>query len=128
MAFEMAQQASFLVLKSPFDRRLISGGMMLASITAWIWVELPAVMLEIVQQASFRIPSLVELRRERRAGRAPQLMITWVWTSSPVTMLPTDLSAGVWTDVEACISSSTNRRGIPASITAWILSFDPSER
>src|SRR5205809_3558779 len=77
-----------------------------------------------VQQASLRIPSLVEPKRERSAGRAPQLIMTWVWTSSPVTMLPTDRRAGVCTEVDACISSSTRRRGMPASITAWILSLE----
>lgn len=68
---------------------------MLASMTAWIWEEFPAVMLEMVQQASLRMPSLVELKRDKRHGRAPLLMMTWVWTSSPVTMLPTDRRAGV---------------------------------
>ncbi len=48
-------------------------------------------------------------------------MMTCVWMSSPVTMFPTDLRAGVCTDVDACMSSSTRRRGIPASITAWNL-------
>ena len=101
---------------------------MLASMTAWIWVELPAVMLEMVQQASLRMPSLVELSSDSSAGSAPQLIMTCVCTSSPVTMLPTERRAGVWTEVEACMSSSTRRRGMPASMTAWILSLEPSDR
>jgi hypothetical protein len=66
-----------------------------ASMTAWICMGEPAVMLEMVQHASLRIPSLGEESRLRRAGRAPDEMTTWVWRSSPVTMLPTDRSAGV---------------------------------
>ena len=124
----MAQQASLRVLKSPFDNKWMRGGMIFASMTAWIWVELPAVTLEMVQQASFRIPSFWELRRDRRAGREPQLMMICVCKSSPVTMLPTERRAGVCTEVEACVRSSTKRRGMPASITAWILSLAPSER
>src|SRR3569833_929421 len=124
----MAQQASLRVFRSPLDRRWISGGMMLASITDWIWAEFPAVMLEMVQQASFRMPSLLELRSDNRHGSAPQLMMICVWLSLLVTMLPTERSAGVCTEVEACMRSSTSLRGMPASITAWILSLDPSER
>lgn len=95
VAFEMAQQASFLVLKSPFWRMLMSGGMRLASMTCWICSSEPAVMLEMVQEASLRMPSLGEFNRARRAGRALREMINCVWVSSPVTMFPTDLSAGV---------------------------------
>jgi hypothetical protein len=85
----MAQQASFLVLKSAFWRILIRGGMTLllleesridqnthASMMAWICKGDPAVMLEMVQQASFRIPSLGEDSKLRRAGRAPDEMMT----------------------------------------------------
>lgn len=101
---------------------------MFASMTAWICDEFPAVIFEMVQQASFRMPSFVELSSAKRQGNALLLMMTCVCTSSPVTMFPTDRRAGVWTEVEACMSSSTRRRGIPASITAWILSFEPSDR
>jgi len=89
VAFEMAQQASFLVLKSAFCRMLIKGGMTLldvseikattsthASMIAWICNGDPAVMLEMVQQASFRIPSLGEESRLSKAGRAPEEMMT----------------------------------------------------
>src|SRR5258708_37323634 len=97
VAFEIAQQASFFVLKSAFCRILISGGMMFASITAWIcWGE-PAVIFEMVQHASLRIGSLGEERGDRGAGSAPQQRTTWACKSSPVTMFPTDRKAGVWT-------------------------------
>lgn len=55
----------------------MSGGIMLASMTAWICSLFPAVMLEIVQQASLRIPFLEELSRFSSHGNALKLMITW---------------------------------------------------
>lgn len=67
-----------------------------------------------------------------------------------MTIFPTERRAGVWTEVEGClhiafdlatrnnrvillvvrthINRSTNRLQTPLSITAWILSFVPSER
>jgi hypothetical protein len=44
--------------------------------TDWIWLQFPAVILEIVQQASLRMASLELERRLNKAGRAPQLMMT----------------------------------------------------
>jgi len=76
------------------------------------------VTLEMVQHASFLIPSLGDESKERRAGSAPDAMTTCVWRSSPVTMFPTERSAGVWTDVELCMSRSTSRLHTPDSITA----------
>lgn len=52
------------------------GGMRFTSITDWIWLQFPAVMLEIVQHASFRMASLELERRLNNAGRAPQLIMT----------------------------------------------------
>lgn len=43
-------------------------------------------------------------------------------------MLPTLRSAGVWTAVEWCMRRSTRRRTTPDSMTAWILSDEPSDR
>ena len=106
----------------------MSGGMMLASITAWIWLGEPAVMLLMVQHASFLMPSLGEESSASSGCRAPLATITCVCMSSPVTMLPTERSAGVCTAVDGCISRSTSRRHTPDSITAWIFSFAPSER
>lgn len=54
--------------------------------------------------------------------------LTWVCTSSPVTMLPTARSAAETTLGWLCISSSTSRRHTPASITAWMRSFGPSDK
>mmetsp|Transcript_47674 Transcript_47674/g.132295 ORF Transcript_47674/g.132295 Transcript_47674/m.132295 type:complete len:320 (+) Transcript_47674:738-1697(+) len=113
---------------SAFMSSWMSGGIMLASITAWIWSLLPAVMLEIVQHASLRMPFFGLERSARRHGSAEKLMMICVCRSSPVTMLPTVRRAGVCTDGEWCISSSTSRRHTPASITAWIFSFGPSDR
>ena len=71
MAFAIAHAAS---LRTPGDANLIppgsmlftSGGMMLASITAWICSLLPAVMLEIVQHASLRRDSFgLDMRASR---------------------------------------------------------------
>ena len=136
VALERAQQASFLDLKSPRVSTEINGGIKLASITDWIWFAFPAVIFEIVQQASFLIPSFGEESRLPREAKTPEEITTWVWASSPVTILPTDRSAGVWTENDGWLSineyfylnNSTNRRTTPASITAWIFSLDPSER
>jgi len=128
VAFEIAQAASFLISKSAVASSWTSGGMRPQSITFWIWSLLPAVMLEMVQQASLRMLFLWLLSKRSRQGNAPQLMTICVCRSSPVTMLPTVRSAGVWTLGEGCPSSSTSRRTTPASITAWILSFVPSDR
>ena len=54
----------------------MSGGMMFASMTAWICSLLPAVMLEMVQQASLRMPFFDELSRLSSHGSALKLMIT----------------------------------------------------
>jgi hypothetical protein len=54
----------------------MSGGIRFASMTDWIWLQFPAVILDIVQHASFRIGSLVLERRLNKAGRAPQLIMT----------------------------------------------------
>ena len=59
---------------------------------------------------------------------ADKSIMVFVCRSSPVTMLPTVRRAGVCTDGELCISSSTSRRHTPASITAWIFSFGLSDR
>jgi len=120
VAFEIAQHASFLVLKSAFWRMLSRGGMMLLSLTSagvprpsrWIYasiiaeicIGLPAVIFEMVQHASFLIPSLGEESKLRRAGSAPDEITTCVCRSSPVTMLPTDRKAGVCTAVEGCLN------------------------
>mmetsp|Transcript_15555 Transcript_15555/g.45006 ORF Transcript_15555/g.45006 Transcript_15555/m.45006 type:complete len:228 (+) Transcript_15555:746-1429(+) len=128
VALLMAQAASLRISNSALARSWIRGGMMLLSMTAWIWSLLPAVMLEMVQQASLRIPFLGDERRARRQGRALLLMMNWVWRSSPVTMLPTVRRAGVCTAGEGLRRSSTRRRQTPASMTAWIFSLGPSER
>ena len=47
------QTVSFWVLKSPLARQSMVGSRRLASMTYWIWVGVPAVMLESVQAASF---------------------------------------------------------------------------
>eukprot|EP01085_Mycamoeba_gemmipara_P003287 Mycagemm_TRINITY_DN9337_c0_g1::TRINITY_DN9337_c0_g1_i1::g.3287::m.3287 type:complete len:118 gc:universal TRINITY_DN9337_c0_g1_i1:49-402(+) len=85
-------------------------------------------MLEMVQQASFLMLFLGLESRASRQGMADTLRIIWVWRSSPVTMFPTVRSAGVCTEYEVCMRSSTRRRQTPVSMTAWILSFWPSER
>ena len=85
-------------------------------------------MFEMVQQASFRMPFFGELSSARSRVSAEQLITCCVCWSSPVTMLPAVRSAGVCTDGDGCMSSSTKRRHTPASITAWIFSFGPSER
>ncbi len=72
MALLMAQQASFLVLKSAFWRMSMRGGMMLASMTAWICCDEPAVTLEMVQQASLRMPSLGDESSESRVEAHPK--------------------------------------------------------
>mmetsp|Transcript_2162 Transcript_2162/g.6388 ORF Transcript_2162/g.6388 Transcript_2162/m.6388 type:complete len:229 (+) Transcript_2162:322-1008(+) len=128
VALEMAHAASLRMSNSAELSKLTSGGTMLASTTDWIWSLFPAVMLEMVQHASLRMPFFGLPRSARRHGSAEKLMMICVWRSSPVTMLPTVRSAGVWTDGLGCISSSTSRRQTPASITAWIFSFGPSER
>ena len=76
--------------------------------TACIWAQFPAVILEIVQQASLRRPSFGLDNKLNKAGKAPQLMITWVWTSSPVTIFPTERNAGVWTEVDECLNEGIN--------------------
>ena len=68
------------------------------------------------------------LEPELVGNNAPEATTTWFCRSSPVTMLPIDLRAGVWTGVEPCIRRSTSRLQTPDSMTAWILSFEPSER
>jgi len=70
VVLEMAQAASFLISNSAFVSNWISGGIIPASTTAWIWPLFPAVILEMVQQASFLIPFLGLLKRARRHGRA----------------------------------------------------------
>lgn len=62
---------------SALERSWMSGGMMFASMTAWICSLLPAVMLEMVQQASLRMPFLDELSRFSNHGNALKLMMTW---------------------------------------------------
>mmetsp|Transcript_37092 Transcript_37092/g.116704 ORF Transcript_37092/g.116704 Transcript_37092/m.116704 type:complete len:216 (-) Transcript_37092:871-1518(-) len=130
VALEMAHAASFLMSNSALARSCTRGGMMLASMMDWIWSLLPAVMLEMVQHASFLIDFLwLLIRRFSRHGSALQLMMIWVCRSSPVTMFPTVRSAGMSTEGEVwLVSSSTRRWHTPASMTAWILSLVPSER
>jgi len=110
----MAQHASFFVLNSPCWSKWMRGGIRFASITDWIWLGFPAVMLDIVQHASFRIASFKLERRLNNAGRAPQLIITWVCTSFPVTMLPTDRRAGVWTYCQCGTTDDVQRY-----VNAW---------
>merc|ERR1719201_681036 len=128
VALLMAHAASFLMSNSALFRRLTSGGMTFASTTDWIWSLLPAVMFEIVQQASFLMPFFGFPNSANKQGSAEKLMMICVCRSSPVTMLPTVLSAGVCTDGDGCMSSSTSLLQTPASMTAWIFSFGPSER
>lgn len=71
---------------SALESSWISGGMILASITAWICSLLPAVMFEIVQHASFLIPFFEELSRFSSQGSALKLIITfqakiYVWVA-----------------------------------------------
>mmetsp|Transcript_14788 Transcript_14788/g.59211 ORF Transcript_14788/g.59211 Transcript_14788/m.59211 type:complete len:230 (+) Transcript_14788:227-916(+) len=128
VAFEIAHAASLRMSNSAEFNSCTSGGMMFASMTPWIWSLLPAVMFEMVQHASLRMPFLGLPRRLSRHGSAEKLMMICVWRSSPVTMLPTVRSAGVCTDGDGCMRSSTRRRHTPASMTAWIFSFGPSDR
>ena len=146
VALETAQAASFWISNSAVDKNRIKMGNISSLTTAWICAWLPAVIFERVQQASFRIARLGLSRSARRQRNAEKLMMiyriesisiydtlkweirTWVWISSPVTIFPTVRSAGVCTKLEGYINSSTTRRHTPASTTAWIFSFDPSER
>ena len=54
----------------------MSDGMMLASRTAWICFEVPAVMFEMVQHASFLIPFFTDESSDSRQGSAEQLITT----------------------------------------------------
>ena len=54
LVFVIAQAASFLVLNSPLPRMSMRTGKTLASITAWIWARLPAVMLDIVLETKMK--------------------------------------------------------------------------
>mmetsp|Transcript_18952 Transcript_18952/g.56300 ORF Transcript_18952/g.56300 Transcript_18952/m.56300 type:complete len:228 (+) Transcript_18952:277-960(+) len=128
VALEMAQAASFRMSNSAEFNSCTSGGTMFASTTDWIWSLFPAVMFEIVQHASLRMPFFGLPSRASRHGSAEKLMMICVCRSSPVTMLPTVRSAGVCTEGDGCMSSSTRRRQTPASMTAWIFSFGPSDR
>merc|ERR1719271_228921 len=128
VAFEMAHAASFLMSNSALFNRLTSGGMTFASTTDWIWSLLPAVMLLIVQQASFRMPFLGLPSKANKQGSAEKLMMICVCRSSPVTMFPTVRNAGVCTEGDGCMRSSTNLLQTPASMTAWIFSFGPSDK
>mmetsp|Transcript_1881 Transcript_1881/g.6146 ORF Transcript_1881/g.6146 Transcript_1881/m.6146 type:complete len:213 (+) Transcript_1881:179-817(+) len=128
VALEMAQAASLRMSNSALLRSWTSGGTMLLSMTLWIWSLLPAVMLLMVQHASLRMPFFGLPRSAWRQGSAEKLMMICVCRSSPVTMLPTVRSAGVCTDGDGCMSSSTRRRQTPASMTAWIFSLGPSLR
>lgn len=151
VALVMDHAASFRVLNSSFFRIWIRTGKMLASITAWICCRLPAVIFDIVHDASLRIDSFSDDSKWSMCGRAPLFRITWVWMSSPVTILPTARKAALTILCESClvaieknawvgnfaltksakvtyIRSSTRRRQTPASITAWILSFGPSDK
>ena len=98
VALDMDQAASFLMSNSATDSKCTRGGMMFASMTAWICSRVPAVMLEMVQQASLRIPFFGLDRSASSLERAPQLITHWVWLSSPVTMFPAVRKAGVWTE------------------------------
>ena len=128
VALDTAHAASLRMSNSALASMEMSGGTMFESITALICSLLPAVMLEIVQHASLRMPFFADPSSASRHGNAEKLMMICVCRSSPVTMLPTVRRAGVCTDGEWCISSSTSRRHTPASITAWIFSFGPSDR
>merc|ERR1719247_2979303 len=127
-ALEMDHAASFLMSNSALFSKFTSGGMTFASTTDWIWSLFPAVMFEIVQQASFLIPFLGLPSKANKQGKAEKLMMICVCRSSPVTMLPTVLRAGVCTDGDGCMSSSTNLLHTPASMTAWIFSLGPSDK
>mmetsp|Transcript_14385 Transcript_14385/g.35664 ORF Transcript_14385/g.35664 Transcript_14385/m.35664 type:complete len:234 (+) Transcript_14385:196-897(+) len=128
VAFEIDHAASFLMSNSAVASRCTSGGMMLASITAWICSRVPAVMLEMVQHASLRMPFFGLLSSASSRGSAPQLSTHCVWWSSPVTMLPAVRSAGVCTEGGGWPISATTRAQMPVSSTAWIFSFGPSDR
>lgn len=92
--------------RMPTCSRATSGGMMAASMTAWICSFVPAVMFEMVQQASFLMLFLwFAVSRVRRQLRAPQLMTTWVCMSLPVTILPTVRRAGTRTAGDECLHS-----------------------
>mmetsp|Transcript_47672 Transcript_47672/g.132280 ORF Transcript_47672/g.132280 Transcript_47672/m.132280 type:complete len:264 (+) Transcript_47672:362-1153(+) len=80
VAFAIAHAASLRTLgePSPYLMLFTSGGMMLASITAWICSLLPAVMLEIVQHASLRRDSFGLDMRASRHGSAEKLMMICV--------------------------------------------------
>eukprot|EP00966_Prymnesium_polylepis_P057039 1321195-Prymnesium_polylepis.1 len=124
----MDQAASFLMSNSATCSRCINGGMMFASMTAWICSRVPAVMLEIVQHASFRMPFFGLPRRANSLASAPQLITHCVWLSSPVTMFPAVRNAGVCTDAGGWPIKSTMRAQMPMSSTAWIFSLGPSDR
>lgn len=79
-----------------FSRTSTRTGTRPASITSWIWVSLPAVMLDSVQAASFWMLALSWHSRAGNMSRAPALSTHWVCSSVPVTMFPTERSAGVW--------------------------------
>ena len=85
-----------------------TGGSSCWSNTCWIWLVLPAVMLEMVQAASFWMFILWCLSRLWKAGRAPWSRMHCVWLSSPVTMFPIALKAGVITDTSLLFKSSTS--------------------
>mmetsp|Transcript_21094 Transcript_21094/g.42844 ORF Transcript_21094/g.42844 Transcript_21094/m.42844 type:complete len:216 (+) Transcript_21094:893-1540(+) len=128
VAFEIAHAHSLRMSKSSLSSMRTSCGMIAWSTTACSWSRLPAVMLEIVQHVSLRMPLRSFESSDSRHGSTEQLMTSCVWLSSPVTTLPTVRSAGVLTCGDWCMSSSTSRRHTPASITAWIFSFVPSDK
>lgn len=67
---------TFRISNSALESSWMRGGIMLASMTAWICSLFPAVMFEMVQHASFRMPFFAELRRFSSHGNALKLMIT----------------------------------------------------
>lgn len=67
-----------------------------ALMTIWIWMSLPAVILESVQAASFWILGLWWRSKSENIARTPAFRTHWVCSSVPVTMLPSDRRAGVW--------------------------------
>ena len=127
VAFEMAHAASFLMSNSAELSKFTRGGMTFASTTDWIWSLLPAVMLLIVQHASFRMPFFGLPNSASKQGSAEKLMMICVCNHLR-SMFPTVCNAGVWTEGDGCMSSSTNLLHTPASMTAWIFSFGPSDR
>lgn len=75
---------------------LTKWGMRPALMTSWIWVSLPAVMLDRVQAASFWMLALLWQSNWANMARAPESSTAWVCSSVPVTMLPMARREGVW--------------------------------